>query len=192
MIVRNAVEGPLVDVVIDAEERLSDDVKQNALAAHDGPMVLQEMLDGISMPHLPESSVDSSVEEPACASQTLIGHAGPHGIGPKVSTDPGSPRRIPLRSRRARFRRFYLLAPAALGSKQSGGAATLIESIELLSPAPLTPAAEGDGIDRINDPQSDGTPVNGLREQVTSTHARYRKIYKGLTLLASHNRRPAR
>lgn len=62
----NAVDRPLVDVVIDAidaDADLSDEVKYFVLAALEGPTSLQELLDGISTPHVPEPSADRTVEE---------------------------------------------------------------------------------------------------------------------------------
>lgn len=55
----NAVDRPLVDVVIDAidaDNDLSDEAKYYVLAALEGPTALQELLDGISTPHVPEPS----------------------------------------------------------------------------------------------------------------------------------------
>ena len=83
----NAVDRPLVDVVIDAidaDNDLSDDVKYYVLAALEGPTALQELLDGVSTPHVPEPSGDRTVEEPVGAFVTSIGVAGFRGIGPKA------------------------------------------------------------------------------------------------------------
>ncbi|WP_415977026.1 hypothetical protein [Rhodococcus sp. 077-4] len=55
----NAVDRPLVDVVIeaiDADNDLSDEAKYYVLAALEGPTALQELLDGISTPHVTERS----------------------------------------------------------------------------------------------------------------------------------------
>lgn len=52
----NAVDRPLIDVVIeaiDAGNYLADEVKYYVLAALEGPSALQEMLDGVSTPHVP-------------------------------------------------------------------------------------------------------------------------------------------
>lgn len=52
----NAVDRPLVDVVIeaiDADNELPDEVKCYVLAALEGPTALQELLDGVSTPHVP-------------------------------------------------------------------------------------------------------------------------------------------
>ena len=54
----NTVDRPLVDVVIDAidaDNDLSDEARYFVLAALEGPTSLQELLDGISTPHIPES-----------------------------------------------------------------------------------------------------------------------------------------
>ncbi|MCJ0893766.1 hypothetical protein [Rhodococcus sp. ARC_M5] len=80
----NAVDRPLVDVVIDADNELSDEVKYFVLAALEGWTSLQELLDGISTPHVPESSADRTVEEPVDAFLTSIGVAGFRGIGPEA------------------------------------------------------------------------------------------------------------
>ncbi|WP_045194199.1 ATP-binding protein [Rhodococcus sp. B7740] len=86
----NAVDRPLVDVVIeaiDADNDLSDEAKYFVLAALEGPTALQELLDGISTPHVPESSADRTVEEPVRAFLTSIGVAGFRGIGPKATRE---------------------------------------------------------------------------------------------------------
>lgn len=52
----NAVDRPLVDVVIeaiDADNDLSDEVKYYVLAALEGPTALEELLDSVSTPHVP-------------------------------------------------------------------------------------------------------------------------------------------
>ncbi|CCQ15619.1 putative uncharacterized protein [Rhodococcus sp. AW25M09] len=84
----NAVDRPLVDVVIDAidaDAELSDEVKYFVLAALEGPTSLQELLDGISTPHVPEPSGSQLVEEPVGAFLTSIGVAGFRGIGPRAA-----------------------------------------------------------------------------------------------------------
>ncbi|MBM7245194.1 hypothetical protein HQO12_19295 [Rhodococcus fascians] len=66
----NAVDRPLVDVVIDAidaDNELSDEAKYFVLAALEGPTALQELLDGISTPRVPEPSGTQFVEEPVGA-----------------------------------------------------------------------------------------------------------------------------
>ncbi|MEH6796233.1 MAG: AAA family ATPase [Rhodococcus sp. (in: high G+C Gram-positive bacteria)] len=86
----NAVDRPLVDVVIDAidaDAELSDEVKYYVLAALEGPTSLQELLDGISTPHVPEPSGSQLVEEPVGAFLTSIGVAGFRGIGPKATLE---------------------------------------------------------------------------------------------------------
>jgi len=82
----NAVDRPLVDVVIeaiDADDELSNEAKYYVLAALEGPTALQELLDGISTPHVPEPSGSQLVEEPVGAFLTSITVAGFRGIGPK-------------------------------------------------------------------------------------------------------------
>lgn len=84
----NAVDRPLVDVVIeaiDADDDLSDEAKYFVLAALEGPTALQELLDGISTPHVPEPSGSKLVEEPVGAFLTSITVAGFRGIGPKAA-----------------------------------------------------------------------------------------------------------
>ncbi|MDI9932376.1 hypothetical protein QM588_18330 [Rhodococcus sp. IEGM 1354] len=83
----NAVDRPLVDAAIDAIDEdtdVSDDVMYYVLAALEGPTALRELLDGVSTPHVPESSADRTVEEPVGALLTSIGVAGFRGIGPKA------------------------------------------------------------------------------------------------------------
>ncbi|WP_179275778.1 hypothetical protein [Rhodococcus sp. 06-418-5] len=83
----NAVDRPLVDLVIDAIDAdydLSEGVKYYVLAALEGPKALQELLDGVSTPHVPEPSSDRTVEEPVGAFLTSIGVGGFRGIGPKA------------------------------------------------------------------------------------------------------------
>ncbi|MDV6263774.1 hypothetical protein [Rhodococcoides yunnanense] len=85
----NAVARPLVDVVleaIDADEKLSDDVKYLVLAVLEGPTALQQLLDGISTPQAREES-DASGEEPVGAFLKQITVAGFSGIGPKATSD---------------------------------------------------------------------------------------------------------
>jgi len=83
----NAVDRPLVDVVIeaiDADNDLSDEAKYYVLAALEGPTSLQELLDGISTPHVPEPTGSQLLEEPVGAFLTSITVAGFRGIGPKA------------------------------------------------------------------------------------------------------------
>ena len=86
----NAVDRPLVDVVIDAidaDNELSDEAKYYVLAALEGPTALKELLDGVSTPHVPESSAGKTLEEPVGAFLTSIGVAGFRGIGPKATLE---------------------------------------------------------------------------------------------------------
>ncbi|MBY4214205.1 hypothetical protein HQO42_21720 [Rhodococcus fascians] len=89
----NAVDRPLVDVVIDAidaDAELSDEVRYYVLAALEGPTSLQELLDGISTPHVPESAADRTVKEPVGAFLTSIGVAGFRGRQVQVVDAPTS------------------------------------------------------------------------------------------------------
>lgn len=86
----NAVDRPLVDVVIDAidaDAELSDEAKYFVLAALEGPTALQELLDGVSTPHVPEPSGSQLLEEPVGAFLTSITVAGFRGIGPKAALE---------------------------------------------------------------------------------------------------------
>ncbi|WP_032364317.1 AAA family ATPase [Rhodococcoides fascians] len=86
----NAVDRPLVDVVIDAidaDNDLSDEAKYFVLAALEGSTALQELLDGVSTPHVPEPSGSQLVEEPVGAFLTSITVAGFRGIGPKAALE---------------------------------------------------------------------------------------------------------
>ncbi|CAH0229658.1 AAA family ATPase [Rhodococcoides fascians] len=86
----SAVDRPLVDVVIeaiDADDDLTDEVKLCVMAALEGPTSLQELLDGISTPHVPEPSGSQLVEEPVGAFLTSITVAGFRGIGPKAALE---------------------------------------------------------------------------------------------------------
>ena len=86
----NAVDRPLVDVAndaIDADNDLTDEVKLCVMAALEGPMSLQELLDGISTPHVPEPSGSQLLEEPVGAFLTSITVAGFRGIGPKAALE---------------------------------------------------------------------------------------------------------
>ncbi|MDZ7912593.1 MAG: AAA family ATPase [Rhodococcus sp. (in: high G+C Gram-positive bacteria)] len=84
------VDRPLVDVVveaIDVDDTLTDEVKYFVLAALEGPNELQDLLDGVSTPHVPAPSGTGPVEEPVGAFLTSIGVAGFRGIGPKATLD---------------------------------------------------------------------------------------------------------